>query len=433
MNILALIGLAIIHALPWLTMPKKPFLESPAKLTTILGAIQILPQFAILTFSPERSMVFGQHTPDFGSLLFSFAILYSLGMLAFYAGLGAGKAPARMFQPRVRQSRKIRRPLTIIALLLIAYLALMYQIFQSTGGLANYLANIGARASLLAGSGIFFLFSSPASYMIIFLAILSYAQSRRPTLPILLFLVIFLVGVESLLGGRRQPVQMLIFAALAFAYFLPGYKLYSGRNLMLGIFAVVIFVGLLIVRLEKGESVDATEIILNLSHIDPYLFVLQHFGSHELWYGRSFLDLVQRLIPIYNLAAPSPIDEGVYIYNLFLGRPVSPPTPMEAMSWNSWPAGTFGNGYMNFGTAGVIGFFFIRGLLISVAYNISRKAGHRPAWLLIYLWMAFGFQVSNLKIAQLLMLLVGLATILPSVSFVNRVTIGRQRSKLTMN
>lgn len=428
MNILALIGMMLIHALPWLFLPRRRILESPAKLTTLLSAVQILPQFAILTFYPERSLIFGGYTPSFNSLLTLFGALYSLGMLAFYMGLGAGKVPAKMLLPHMGNVPKIRRPMTIIAFLLAIYLALMYQIFQSAGGLVDYMSNIGARASLLAGSGMFFILSSPASYMIIFLGILSFAQSGRPSLPILVVFVVFLTGVESLLGGRRQPVQMLLFAALAFSFFLPGYRIYSRRNLMFALFAVVIFVVLLLVRVGDGERVDAIEVIMNLSHIDPYLFVVQHFGSHEFWYGSSFLDIVQRLIPVYKLPSPSPIDEGVYIYNLFLGRPVSPPTPMEVMSWNSWPADTFGNGYMNFGVAGVIGFFFIRGLLISAAYNISRNAGHPPALLLIYLWMAFGFQISNLKITQLLMLLAGLAAILPLVSFLNRATIGGTRS-----
>ncbi|WP_417818978.1 oligosaccharide repeat unit polymerase [Tritonibacter scottomollicae] len=425
MAVLVLLLLLLVHALPWLFQKKKSVVESPAKLAALLSAIQILPQFAILIYFPERSLIYGKNTPDFQSLLASFGFLYAFGTLLFYFGLGFGKATARVVLPRIRPAREIRRPGKVILFLLVLYFILMFQIFQSSGGLVYYLSNIGARASMLAGSGVFFLFSSPASYMIIFLAIFSYAKSGRPSLPLVFLLIILLTGVESLLGGRRQPVQMLIFAAFAFSIFSPGFKLYSSRNLFFVGGAVVIFVVLLLVRIGDNQTVDAIELVLNLSHIDPYLFIVSHFSVHDYWYGQTFMDIVQRVVPVYKLQSPSPIDEGVYVYNLFLGNAVSPPTPMAEMSWNSWPAGTFGNGYMNFGALGVLGFNFLRGVLISIAFIVSHKSKHAPAFLLVYLWMAFGFHVSNLKITQFLMLVVGLFALMPIISFLNRVTVGK--------
>ena len=429
MTLVALFALVIAHILPWLSSRRKPVIDSPAKLGALLSGIQMIPQFAILLIAPDRSLIYGRAIRDLDSLLVTFGLLYALGTLAFYVGLGFGSACSNRLMPRLRPARELRRPGTVIAFLLIIYLLLMFQIFTSSGGLVQFVSNIGARASMLAGSGVFFIFSSPASYMIIFLAIFSYTQSGRPSLPIVFALIIFLTGIESLLGGRRQPVQMLIFAALAFSIFSSNFKIFSARNFILGLVAVVVFVVLLVVRVGENSNVDAIDLVLNLSHIDPYLFVMIHFQDHELWYGRSFLDVIQRVVPIYRLASPSPIDEGVYVYNLFLGNPVSPPTPMSSMSWNSWPAGSFGNGYMNFGSIGVLGFFFVRGVLISAAHSLSKKSGHSPALLLVYLWMAFGFHVSNLKITQLLMLLAGIAIILPVVSVINRVSIGRSYSR----
>ena len=429
MTLVALVALVLVHALPWLANRRTPVIESPAKLTALLSAIQIIPQFGILMASPERSLIYGRVVQNLDTLLASFGILYAIGTLAFYCGLGLGNGLSKQLLPRPRAAREIKRPGRIIIVLLAIYFALMFQIFLSAGGLLQFLSNIGARASMLAGSGAFFIFSSPASYMIIFLAIFSYSRSGRPSLPLVFALIILLTGVESLLGGRRQPVQMLIFSMFAFSIFSKNFKLFSVRSFFLGLVAAFIFVLLLLVRLQENQSVDFLDLVLNLSHIDPYLFVVSHFENHEFWYGRSFLDIVQRVIPIYSLAAPSPIDEGVYIYNLFLGNPVSPPTPMTQMSWNSWPADTFGNGFMNFGTIGVLGFFLLRGLLVAAAFVMSRRSGHSPALLLVYLWMVFGFHVSNLKITQLLMLIAGLVAIAPLISLMNRVNVGGRNSR----
>ena len=108
---------------------------------------------------------------------------------------------------------------------------------------------------------------------------------------------------------------------------------------------------------------------------------------------------------------PPPIDEGVYIYNLFLGRPVEPPLPTILMAANSWPPRTFGNGYMNFGLAGVVIFSFIQGWITGVAFKFMVRSNRHPIFLFLFLLIVFSFQVSNLKIAELATVLVGLTVI----------------------
>lgn len=412
--------LLVIHVLPWVFRRRTSIAKSPAKLTMLLSGIQFLPQFLILAIEPSRSLLTGFSETRFREILSSFGILYSIGLLFFLYGLLVGGRILRVVAPLSWREFQVRNGGALIAFLLALYIACIYQIFSLAGGLTFFLANIGARASLLAGTGVYFILTSPASYLIIFFAILSHHQNGKPNLILVLGLIVLVTGIESLLGGRRQPVQMLLFAALCFSLLSAKKTILTLPNMLLVILATLLFAVLLFARIGPTESLDLVNVILNLSHVDVYLFILDHFQDHTYWLGQSFGDLINRVFPNAVTTEPPPIDDGVYIYNLYLGFEVFPPTPMDTMVWNSWPPGTFGSGYMNFGPIGVLGFFFVRGLIVGAAFEVSRKSNYSPALLLIYLWVAFGFQISNLKIAQLLMLLAGLAVLFPLLAIINR-------------
>jgi len=200
-------------------------------------------------------------------------------------------------------------------------------------------------------------------------------------------------------------------------------SLFSLSNVVLGLLCVSIFVILLNFRYEsKGMSapVSIASYIVNFSYNDIYMFIMNHFSYYDYWYGKVFLDFKYRFTGGIQGFGPPPIDEGVYIYNLFLGRPVEPPIPTDMMAANSWPPRTFGNGYMNFGFPGVIAFSFIQGWLTGLAYRWMVKTGRHPIFLFVYLLMVFSFQVSNLKIAELGTVIVGLTLVFGPLYLIER-------------
>jgi hypothetical protein len=165
----------------------------------------------------------------------------------------------------------------------------------------------------------------------------------------------------------------------------------------------VIFVALLQLRLAptgEDEKLDAADYLMNFSYNETYTFIVYYFSNHDPWYGQVFGDLLIRFTPFTNSTASPPIDEGVYIYNLYMGRHVFPPTDMSSMLWNSWPPNTFGNGFMNFRLTGVVIFCFLQGFLTGTAFRVASNMGFRPIPLFIYFWTVFGFYISNIFLVQ---------------------------------
>lgn len=105
---------------------------------------------------------------------------------------------------------------------------------------------------------------------------------------------------------------------------------------------------------------------------------------------------------------PPSLDEGLYIYNLYLGYAVEPPMALGTLTHNSWPPRTFGNGFMNFGFLGILAFFTLQGWLTGVAYRLAARSDFHPVLVFVYLIFAFSFQVSNLKITEMLIIMIGL-------------------------
>jgi oligosaccharide repeat unit polymerase len=385
---------------------RQPLIKNPVKVLVALSFLQTAPHVVIVAAFPDRSLVYGALSGNFFEVLAQFSYIYSAGLAASVFGIYAGKRAVgeqRNFERAFFTTAHVR---LIVFVLLVLYISLMVAILQSAGGLFHFLANIAARASMLAGTGIYFVFSSPAAYLLIFYAVYGYAKAGKISIYGVFFIIIMSVALEATLGGRRQPLQMIIFSIFAFGVYRGRSNLLSVGNLFLIALAIIIFAGLLLVRFDEGTSVDPVDILLNFSHNDIYLYIIQRFSEAPYWHGAAFLDLVYRLTE--DSAAAPPIDEGVYVYNLFLGFDYKPPTPMSSMVWNSWPPGSFGNGYMNFGPAGVILFQFARGIVVGFLFKMAANRNFSPSFFCAYLWVVFGFQISNLKITQFLMLVVGL-------------------------
>lgn len=423
-------GLCFAHSIPWFRQSSTQIVLDPARLSAALSAVQVLPHFAVVSIWPESSILHSAYGERLQDLMPKFALFYSLGLLAMYAGIGM---IFRNHPKHVHNQDDFNlnfRALGII--LLFVYTATTLVFIENKGGIQAYIVNYGNqnRIELQTETAFYNILKMPAAYLSILCFTIGYSKLRKPSALILVLCIIYFAGIESGLGSRRGPIQMILFA-LASIYIVDARaKIVSTTSIIALASCATIFVLILNIRDQASGNSDVRGIIsyiVNFSYNDIYIFVLDHFGRNDFWHGSVFLDFAYRIYDINPGFSPPSLDEGVYIYNLYLGQFVSPPLSPDLMVANSWPPRTFGNGYMNFGLPGVLIFFFIQGLIIALIANRLTEAKNNPVWIFIYLLSVFSFQISNLKIAEMIIVLIGLSVLAVPTSLILRIRSGRQR------
>jgi len=423
------IGLLLVaaHGLPWLLQPGRAIYASPMKVIATFSAVTNLPYFVLLAGDFQASGVYTLIQSQFEHVLQNFGILYSLGLLATFAGIGLTR---RLALPNLRLipvKQLTRRNLaTIIAFLYALGVAMILLKFQAAGGIVAFVTNIADRSENLAGTGHYDIIMMPAVFLCVFFAIYSRGMNGKPGLLVIGFILLSLFGLLTLFGGRKLPLYLGLFGVLAYSRYVGRIRLFSLPTLSLLALAVLFFWAMLSWRISSqlhstgGVDFSYTVVTGNLSYIDNWLFILDHFGRQGFWYGQTFIDLVARFEP----AGPSgypPLDDGVYVRTLATGQNVIPPTPFSQMYPSSWPPETFGNGYLNFGIAGVLVFSLIRGLVVGVCYRYCVRDNFAPTAFFVFLFTAINFHVTNLRIVQMATLLAGMLLLSVAVSVMGRI------------
>jgi hypothetical protein len=309
-----------------------------------------------------------------------------------------------------------------VLFLLGSYVVIVAVYFSSMGGLLNYITNFYQRDELRAGMGILDMFRYPFAYLAIMFLVAYYRVESNLSLKVFLLILVSMALIEALFGGRRSPIQFLIFGYLGLLMVDSQQRLMSKSSIIVGSLVATVFVGLYYFRalisvqadspMTETAGVPALAYVMNLSYNDIYIFVMSHFSSHDFWLGSIYGDIFLKFSSYLNgSAGPSP-DEGLYVYNLYQGMLVEPPMLLDQMLHNSWPPRTFGNGYLNFGIAGVLILFSIKGALVGLAYKVMTASRHNPIFMYIYFYMIFSFQLSNLKIFEFITILLALTIIL---------------------
>ncbi len=151
-------------------------------------------------------------------------------------------------------------------------------------------------------------------------------------------------------------------------------------------------------------------IFISVSYLDTYVFVVEFFNINNFYYGATFKDLLYAFVPSAYLPLKPPVDDGLYIRAAALGGYLEPGTPAVTLrGLASWPGETFGTAYMNGGIPMVVIFGFIQGAAFSAAYLFFQKNPSSTFRLVLMMSIFINFKVSNLRIANLIALIVCLA------------------------
>ncbi len=378
------------------------FYLSPSKLLAFLSFISVIPYGFVQAFWPESYAL-----PGFGEAdTVRFFLAYAVGLLALMTGItlcvrniGGGSVQLEVAH--------VKYPALIIFVfcLVSIFLACAYVKFSTAGGFIFYLNNIDNRSQLASASGYFDIVLQASAFLSIFVIFFCRGIHGRPGLPSIALLILLLVVVSALFGGRKTPIYLIIFSFCAHCIYIRPLKLFSGAALAAGVTLLFLFVA---VRVWRGSAeLDdlsvlsaAADIAKNLSYNDTYIYIMAYFSDHDYWYGRQFLDLLVRLDFFGATSIRPPLDEGVYIRSLVEGYPVSPPEDFSKLYKSSLPPETFGNGFASFGYAGVLALFLLKGIVIGLVYRLVVARKFNPIYYFLFLFFIFNFHISNLRIVQ---------------------------------
>ncbi|HBV84838.1 MAG TPA: hypothetical protein DEB74_18980, partial [Lachnospiraceae bacterium] len=134
-------------------------------------------------------------------------------------------------------------------------------------------------------------------------------------------------------------------------------------------------------------------------------FVFDYFDKHDLWYGRSYLNIPLQVIPRSVYPQKPPMDDGMYLLNLMYGQRVTPDMPTEQLYYQtSIPFTLEGSLFSNFGLLGIILGCILVGMFYQYVYKILVDTKTPIVMILIYQEIMFVFVPSVLHATSTIMI-----------------------------
>lgn len=319
-----------------------------------------------------------------------------------------------------------------IAFTLIGFID-FFLILQNAGGFVYFFTHLKYRTIILRDLDLL-------SWLLVFLhygpLLMVYSmRGRKSKISIILYIIIIIAGFMCGLGGRKTLILMLIEMVFVYHFTVKNITLreiLSMKNIVIGVFVFAYFIVFATFRREgaiesffsnpivfiNDNNRSLFSIITGESYVKYYITIIDYFKNHALWLGRSFLGLATAFIPSSIYPAKPPVDDGMYLYSICLGRQdIIPIMPTNALNLSSYPLETFGSMYANYGVIGLFIGMIILGRIISRTYKRLERRNFQVVDIIIYTQILFTFELSTLRIFQVLETLIMLAVI---VYFVDR-------------
>lgn len=290
-----------------------------------------------------------------------------------------------------------------IALSMVAYFLFSF------GGLLILINALGENRGLIKDDNQIFL--SLASFFVCLGSIfhikyLSYCTHR--VIGIIICLVIGFI-VVSIGGGRGPFLTYVITVGICYTYFIHKFKIFSLKLLPLYFSIIIFFIGMLGLRISAGsdfgEMIESNflSVFSGNSYVDIQVATEKYFEGHDFWAGKTFskphhIFALRSIVP-----DKRPIDDGVYYFAAFFeGGEIFNRTDFS----NSWPPGTLGSMYANFGYIGII----MGAILLAYIHNLFFKLfnNNKRNILTVYLYsfVIVKFQLTYYYYANLVYLII---------------------------
>lgn len=297
----------------------------------------------------------------------------------------------------------------LLALSLGLFFLIMFAYFSAIGGVANLWGNLIQRGEITRGNTFYIaILWSIATFIV------SYISSFKANVQ--LATVALLAGCMFLVyGGRSFSIGLVVFW-LACSYYCKGrLPLRMFSITFASILFLFLFVFILTPLLRQQDATDLyfssfstmlvafqsnwMEIFERLAVPQIEFLVVDHFSSEVFWLGKSWLDLEYLFCSSSLCPLKPPLDDGVYLYNVFLSGSVKLGTPLVDLFASSYPFETWSIFYANFGVLGVFIGGAVYGLALALFSNLcwSRHLPNKLIAAVIAGYVAINFvHLSNL-------------------------------------
>lgn len=302
---------------------------------------------------------------------------------------------------------------------LLIFLLTYSLLIKKNGGLFYIVTNLNKRVQFLSGNMIYQLLMLFGIYS---LALYTIELKKDKSKKLYYVTAILVLLLTSLLGGRTEVLIGFVVIFISYYYNTNKLKLITFKTMMCGLIISFFIVFSPILRdSKKVEKIKAGnysililetdfslvgKIINELSRQWIQIYILKEYADERLELGNTFLDIPRYILS--NREDRVPLDEGVYIWNRYLGNVKRYGTPLKEMSRSSWPPTTLGNAYINFGVIGVFISMFILGIIYEKIYRIILYKKYDPLYILIYFYLLKYFSITNIGIVSTILKFISL-------------------------
>lgn len=349
-------------------------------------------------------------TPWIGDLevtVVCYALLVAAAFLATLAGVRsrwAGWLAARL--PRLHAARFTPRRVRTAWIVGGSVGVLVYLYFvNSIGGLLFLWAHLYLRTTLTQGMG--YVFSVYTILLTATAGMVVYALRDRPgrwRAALAVVVVLAMAVLMGSLGGRSPAVAVIVLVVLTHHYCVRRRRrLLTPLTAFLGV-VVVAFMAIAPLFRRAGSlerysasptlvAADALEGLAamapDVSGFDRVAVMINYFTPENIWWGRSYIDLLAAPIPRSMYPRKPPVDDGVYFQEILYGRRVKPSLPAREMRPTSFPMGTYVT-YMNFWIPGFLLASFLVGVGMGAFYRYMALTDHAPHAVFFYQFAMMG-------------------------------------------
>lgn len=395
----------------------------PAAIALVAGGAELHPHVQRALSGPEVESIS------------KFMVLYAIMNVFVLIGL-------YIASPSARAQRAVHGVLewpgapknTLIFAWALVFLALLMFVWKVTqmGGFSFLFANTSRRVELQAGFGPINIFQEGAFWVALFLSakLAALKDARKSWVASFLLILGLACLTSTVFGGRKSAIHYILGSLIIISFYRPRFFRMTLANSLrlLGLaFGLLLYFFLVqayrdtndiagffddIPDLVERSTESVSEMSMSLSYLDTYLFATQHYESDNRYYGRTYLDLGTAFLPSAFVKKKPPVDDGVYIRSATLGYNPEVGTSASHFNHNSWPPETYGAAMMNFGPWSLPIYGLILGSVLGFALRYLINSRGSDFALLMTVNIFLNFELSNLRIVNLIVFAISTAAFL---------------------
>lgn len=421
-----LTGILLLVLLAPILLGRDKRLFHGLNLYCFLNAVLIVPGVVVLIANPDllNPDIHFAVPPQAPAIAWTIAMIVLLNLMVYAGYYWATRG-------RIAGKATLVRPVALhgyesnlaIALLMGLAFAVFLQKLSVFGGLAGVLSSVQNRVALQAGLGPINFLASAATILATVIATRRAAAERNAiAYGVLLVVALAAAVMFSMFGGRKDSIQLAVMILVVLSLYSADFLRFRPRTVIMvaGAYglALLYFISILVYRsglgtdLSLGNFVDQMalsfdgyqDFLLSLSYFDTYFFITNFFDASNFYHGATFGDLLTAFVPSGLMPDKPPVDDGMFVRAATLGYILQPGTPGYLIEHNSFPPETLGAAYMN-GGAFLVGVFgLLLGAILGRVQKLIQRLPNSPFVVALYLNVFINFEISNLRIVQLIAL-----------------------------